>query len=924
VPKKTVAASGQQGQEQKSAGHNPPSFMFQVVRTRLLAELECAPDKQPKLLSIVAPIGYGKTVLMSELYAHLYQKGMHCYWISLSERHASVERVLYSLRVARSGPEAGLDPTQALLQGDESIVQRPDELIALLAKLPFQVTIFIDNLNSCVDGSLGAFLDALIFRTPASVRFVWSSTTELAIDIGRAKLEGLVRQIGYSDLSLNAQETRELLGADLDGRIGNSGVVAILRQTEGWPAAIRMAQIILAESDQPLAALEGFSGADEDVAALLNRQVLGRFAPDLCKFLLCLAQLRTFTASLCRHATGDDAAEAHLDFLLQRNVFMIPLDRNRKRYRLHSLFREYLLGEGERLLSKARKREVLQGAADWCEQNEYWHDAIDYALAAGAHAAVSRMLDRTARTYVREQGDIQQYIVWVEQLQDEGRGKGVGIGWETHYWYVWALVFQRRYEYGLQQHGLLAARFRDRSASDEKLPPADLSQRIDHLRVCIDLFTDRIDDAYRGAEAWLAASKNKDPYSIGSIGCIKSLCLAGSFKLAQAWQTMRVAQPVLLEIGGADMVGWINLINGTLLVYEGNYALAYDELATGLSQARSRLGDESVLCGTMAFVGAKCAVELGRDDDARELLKLGLKTARNNVLVDTAACGFDAAVKLWSGIDDDVVSIARLRDIAKGYPSRLSLMLSCCLIQRLLRLGRVNDALAEAERMGLVEEKGKFAEFDDEALLPRYRDLFAATAIDLYIATRRFRQADALITRELRIARDDGRAARVVELELARAAVAVQGNDIGVAAKNLTSAIRRAAQRRIVRPFHERADTVARLVGQRKTSSWSFVMAEERDFFDAICRSLGCGGDVPSEKDVVWRGGDEKVKPTPREAELLSLLDIGLSNQEIADRTQISITTIKWHLKNLYKKFGVSTRTAALARARDMTLLTRQ
>ncbi len=903
--------------EHSSAGHNPPNYLFRPVRTRLLKELVKATGKRPKLLSIVAPIGYGKTVLMSELHAHLLGEGEHCYWIGLDERHASVDRVLHSLRVARVGPEAGIDPTQALLQGDESIERRIDELIESIAQLPAPSTLFIDNLNSCVDESLGAFLDALVFRTPSSVRFVWSSTTELAINIGRAKLEGLVRQIGYSELSLNARETRELLGDDLDGRIGDAGIEAIQRQTEGWPAAIRMAQIVLAESDQPLAALETFSGSDEDVAALLKRQVLSRFTPGLRDFLLCLAQLRTFGASLCQYVTGREDAETHLDFLLRRNVFMIPLDRNRKRYRLHGLFREYLLGEARRLLGAKQRRDVLLRAAEWSEREGEWHDAIEYALVAGDFGNVSRLLDQTANIFVREHGDIPQYIVWVERLQTEGER----IGWETHFWYVWALIFQRRYEYGLQQHERLAARLLNHARGD--VPPDDLPLRIDHLRMCIDLFTDRLAATYERADRWLGSKRSHDPYSSGSVGCIKSICLGSTFNFTQARQAMRIAQPILLEIGGAYTVGWISLIHGTLSVYEGDYAHAYRELLAGLSRARTTLGDDAVLCGTMASVAAKCAVEMGLKDEARNLLISGLRTAPNNVLVDTVACGFDAAVKLWNGGPDELVSIARLREVARGYPPRLSLMLSCYLIQRLLCLGKLDDAMAEAAHIGLdICQADVGDHYVEEMSIPRFRDLHAATTIELLIATRRFKQADALIAKEAILAKDDGRVARLVDLGLAKMAIAMHMNNPLAATKELALAVGRAARRRIVRPFHDRAAVVANLVNDTKPGAWSFALAEEREFFAELCRSLPTTSNLYQDWSALW-GADKSpaVAPTKREAELLSLMDMGLSNQQIAEYSNVSITTIKWHLKNLYRKFDVSNRAAALARARALGLL---
>ncbi len=123
---------------------SPPGFLFQPVRTRVLEELIEAGPQGPKVLSIVAPIGYGKTVLMSELHAHLQQAGEHCYWVGLDDRHASVERVLGSLKASITGPEADLHPIQVLLRGDEPIESRIEELIEYVTCLPAASTIFID------------------------------------------------------------------------------------------------------------------------------------------------------------------------------------------------------------------------------------------------------------------------------------------------------------------------------------------------------------------------------------------------------------------------------------------------------------------------------------------------------------------------------------------------------------------------------------------------------------------------------------------------------------------------------------------------------------------------------------------------------------------------------------------------------------
>ena len=120
----------------------------------------------------------------------------------------------------------------------------------------------------------------------------------------------------------------------------------------------------------------------------------------------------------------------------------------------------------------------------------------------------------------------------------------------------------------------------------------------------------------------------------------------------------------------------------------------------------------------------------------------------------------------------------------------------------------------------------------------------------------------------------------------------------------------------------DRAAVVANLVNDTKPGAWSFALAEEREFFAELCRSLPTTSNLYQDWSALW-GADKSpaVAPTKREAELLSLMDMGLSNQQIAEYSNVSITTITWHLKNLYRKFDVSNRAAALARARALGLL---
>jgi LuxR family maltose regulon positive regulatory protein len=58
-----------------------------------------------------------------------------------------------------------------------------------------------------------------------------------------------------------------------------------------------------------------------------------------------------------------------------------------------------------------------------------------------------------------------------------------------------------------------------------------------------------------------------------------------------------------------------------------------------------------------------------------------------------------------------------------------------------------------------------------------------------------------------------------------------------------------------------------------------------------------------------------------RELDILRLIAAGRSNQEIAEKLVIALSTVKSHINNLYGKLGTNRRTEAIAIAREMGLL---
>lgn len=898
----------------------PPHFAFPLVPTAALTRLTAPGSSPAKLLVISAPTGYGKTVLQTALFKHAVGQGTQAYWLGLDERDLTTEAVLALLEHCFFDSVGVLEPSSAMHESDDPPEDRVDALLAHLAAQTGETLLFIDNLSFCEDESLRVVLEALVFRTPDTFRLVVAGNRDLPINLARAKLEGKLLQIGFADLALDESEIETLLGKSLCERLGPEAPRQIRRQTEGWPAAVRLMQIILSNASAPRETLKAFSGTDEDLAEMLNRQVLDGFDTGQRRFLLEIAQLRTFGAPLCEAITGDADSGRHIERLLRQNLFVIPLDRNREWYRLHGLFREFLAGEARRTVSASRRREIALRAADWCEQHGQWADAIDYTLSADAFDAAADLLERVASRFVRDRGDLRRYIGWIEHLQQAE----VEVGWEAAFWYVWALVFHRRYETARRQVERLADRVESSEVAAEGAEQRqELLRRIEIIRVTIATYTDHLRESHALGRAWLAERGADDPFDVATVASAVGIHHNAHFEFAAAREAFRVAQASIAQAESAYGLEWVTLLSTMTPMLEGDYGQAYETLSAALTRARSSLGEGAGMTGTLAFVAAKCAVETGHDTEARQWLALGSRRAQSHGVSDTAFCGLDAAVKLWASPLGSGISIGQLREVAASYVPRLTLMLSCLIVQRLLRLGRLDDALQEAAQLGL----GNHGPKPPPPALTQYpfgRTLYHQTAIELDIANGRFRPAEHLIVEESRLAKAEGRWGHLTDLALAEMSLSLCTQNPAPAARHLTRAISFAAKRRYLRPFRDRAELIAGLVNETKPSSWGFALDEERAFFNEICRNLPIANSQLLEQlERLDVQATLLETPTARELELLALIEAGLSNQQLADRLSVSVATVKWHLYNLYAKLGVSSRSAALAKGRALGLLSR-
>jgi LuxR family maltose regulon positive regulatory protein len=104
------------------------------------------------------------------------------------------------------------------------------------------------------------------------------------------------------------------------------------------------------------------------------------------------------------------------------------------------------------------------------------------------------------------------------------------------------------------------------------------------------------------------------------------------------------------------------------------------------------------------------------------------------------------------------------------------------------------------------------------------------------------------------------------------------------------------------------------------------VFLDKGEPMAALLRRLAAQGGNNTEGAYITRllaaFGDERPSAlSEREFEILKYIAAGMSNREIADKLIVTVETVKWHVKNIYRKLNVTTRTQALARAKRLELL---
>jgi LuxR family maltose regulon positive regulatory protein len=376
----------------------PPSRQRVVVRPRLVQRLNEGLAAGNKLTLVSAPAGFGKTTLVSEWVAGC---GRPAAWLSLDEGDSDPSRFLTYLIAALQtvGPGIG--------EGVLTVLQSPQPpppestLTALLndvTTIPSDVVLVLDDYHVADAKPVDAALAFLVEHLPPQMHLVIATREDPALPLARLRARGQLTELRATDLRFTPAEAAEFLNQVMDLDLSADEIAALEARTEGWIAGLQLAAISLQGRSDAASFIESFAGSNRFVLDYLLEEVLQRQPGPVQTFLLRTSILDRLCGPLCDAVLLDASASGQetLEYLERANLFIVPLDNERRWYRYHHLFAE-LLRQRLRQSAASAAGDDGMGVVELHSRASQWYEDHGLDIEAFQHAGAANDVERAER-----------------------------------------------------------------------------------------------------------------------------------------------------------------------------------------------------------------------------------------------------------------------------------------------------------------------------------------------------------------------------------------------------------------------------------------------------------------------------------------------------------------------------------------------
>jgi LuxR family maltose regulon positive regulatory protein len=859
---------------------------------------------------VAAPAGYGKSTLMARWHARLLERGISCAWLSLDEDDSDAARFLRHLIAALQkasahiGKEVAEDLIADFASGSKSVLEA---IAGDLAQVQHRIVLFLDDLQLIEGSEVRGILDWLINYAPRCLQYVIGTRQDSGLRLSGLRVRCQLLELGAEQLQFDVAEAAQFYRSRLGRDLSAPDLQTLLIKTEGWPAALELAALVLAGSSEPTAFIQHFAGTDTSVVDYLCDMVLLQMDERTRETVLRISMFDRICAPLAQAVTDANNAEEALLGLRTRNLFLIPLDRSWEWVRFHHLVGEFFRATYRRT-SPAHARECLVRGAQWLHANAHIEEAVNYMIRAQEWEQATHWVADSVEEFVFRRGYHQTILRWMNALPEACVDRYPVIRIQ----YAFALSFYHRYqEYEAQIYRLqlLLKNLEAQAHLD--------ARRIEELRCAVEMQVAMSaglrDDGMQGGElatAWLARWPEASRRRKGVMGNVLSFGHKTRGQIDQGLAMIAQTRQWLEQSEGYYALSWTAYVEAVLHLKRGSYFDSRLACTRGLELVERKLHGHPGQTSLLHTLLAGISYEFDEVEQALAHLELAQSSVNEYAHADAVIVAYLTQARIQHLRRDESGALAMLREgqelgEQRGW-RRVTLSLAAEECRSLARDGHYEEARLVATRFDFHElpiRSGAAPLSSDKALRAASRYLLKQSPRAVVEAL------DAVIENS----QQRGFAHRSVELLVLRALAKKEHGDWTNALADVRRALTIAAPRNYVRVFLDEGRELGALIERldmeqlRGSEAAPLVRRLQRAMYTPEVQ-----GSAPISM------GEELTK---RELSILKRLESGLSNKELAEAIFVSEGTLKWHLHNVYGKLNVKNRTGAMTRARALGIL---
>src|SRR6266568_4304881 len=236
-------------------------------------------------------------------------------------------------------------------------------------------------------------------------------------------MPGQLTELRATDLRFTPSEAAVFLNQGMGLNLSAEDIARLATRTEGWIAGLQLAAISLQGHQDSTSFIKSFTGSHHFVLDYLVEEVLQQQPESIQTFLLRTSILDRMTGSLCDAVllNPSGSGQETLEYIEHANLFLVPLDNERRWYRYHQLFADLLRQRLHQSTASSTGDEVgdvaelHRRASQWYEDNSLAIEAFHHAVAANDVARAERLIEGKGMP-LQFRGAMISVLNWLESL----------------------------------------------------------------------------------------------------------------------------------------------------------------------------------------------------------------------------------------------------------------------------------------------------------------------------------------------------------------------------------------------------------------------------------------------------------------------------------------------------------------------------